>query len=105
MMLFLPADTWIRLVLWMLIGLDVYACYGVKHSKLEHHVKRRKGLTILNMTGIALSVLSVITGLWHQQTVGWEEDKTLLVISFVFAFTHCAFYMVRIWKQTSEKKK
>ena len=105
MMLFLPADTWIRLVLWMLIGLDVYACYGVKHSNLEHHVKRRKGLTILNMTGIALSVLSVITGLWHQQTVGWEEDKTLLVISFVFAFTHCAFYMVRIWKQTSEKKK
>ncbi|WP_302561487.1 amino acid permease [Phocaeicola sartorii] len=105
MMLFLPADTWIRLVLWMLIGLDVYTCYGVKHSKLEHHVKRRKGLTILNMTGIALSVLSVITGLWHQQTVGWEEDKTLLVISFVFAFTHCAFYMVRIWKQTSEKKK
>ncbi len=105
MMLFLPADTWIRLVLWMLIGLDVYACYGVKHSKLEHHVKRRKGLTILKMTGIALSVLSVITGLWHQQTVGWEEDKTLLVISFVFAFTHCAFYMVRIWKQTSEKKK
>ena len=105
MMLFLPADTWIRLVLWMLIGLDVYACYGVKHSKLEHHVKRRKGLTILNMTGIALSVLSVMTGLWHQQTVGWEEDKTLLVISFVFAFTHCAFYMVRIWKQTSEKKK
>ena len=105
MMLFLPADTWIRLVLWMLIGLDVYACYGVKHSKLEHNVKRRKGLTILNMTGIALSVLSVITGLWHQQTVGWEEDKTLLAISFVFAFTHCAFYMVRIWKQTSEKKK
>lgn len=80
----------------MLIGPDVYACYGVKHSKLEHNVKRRKGLTILNMTGIALSVLSVITGLWHQQTVGWEEDKTLLAISFVFAFTHCAFYMVRI---------
>lgn len=104
MMLFLPADTWIRLVLWMLIGLDVYACYGVKHSKLEHNVARRRGLTILNTIGIALSVLSVITGLWHQQTVGWNEDKTLLVISFVFAFTHCAFYMLRIWRQTSEKK-
>ena len=104
MMLFLPADTWIRLVLWMLIGLDIYACYGVKHSKLEQHIPRRRGLTILNMIGIALSVLSVITGLWHQQTVGWDEDKTLLIISFVFAFTHCAFYMVRIWGQTSQKK-
>ncbi|WP_455673505.1 amino acid permease [Phocaeicola sp.] len=105
MMLFLPADTWIRLILWMLVGLDIYACYGVKHSKLEHNVTRRRGLTVLNMIGIALSVLSVITGLWHQQTVGWEEDKTLLIISFVFAFTHCAFYMIRIWKQTSEKKR
>lgn len=104
MMLFLPADTWIRLVLWMLIGLDIYACYGVKHSKLEQHIPRRRGLTILNMIGIALSVLSVITGLWHQQTVGWDEDKTLLIISFVFAFTHCAFYMVHIWRQTSQKK-
>ncbi len=104
MMLFLPADTWIRLVLWMLIGLDIYACYGVKHSKLEQHIPRRSGLTILNMIGIALSVLSVITGLWHQQTVGWDEDKTLLIISFVFAFTHCTFYMVRIWRQTSQKK-
>lgn len=100
MMLFLPADTWIRLVLWMLIGLDVYACYGVKHSKLEPNVPRRKGVTILNTLGLALSVLSVITGLWHQQTVGWDEDMTLLFISFAFAFTHCAFYMVRIWKQT-----
>lgn len=70
MMLFLPADTWIRLVLWMLIGLDVYACYGVKHSKLEQHIPRRRGLTILNMIGIALSVLSVFTGLWHQQIRG-----------------------------------
>lgn len=35
MMCFLPADTWIRLVLWMLIGLDVYASYGIRHCKLE----------------------------------------------------------------------
>lgn len=43
MMLFLPADTWIRLVLWMLIGLDIYVGYGMKHSKLEHGVKKSSG--------------------------------------------------------------
>ena len=103
MMVFLPADTWIRLVLWMLVGLDIYALYGVKHSKMEHNVSRRKGLTVLNSIGIGLSVLSVITGLWHQQTAGWDTDKTLLIISFVFAFTHCAFYVWRMWKQTRTK--
>jgi APA family basic amino acid/polyamine antiporter len=103
MMVFLPADTWIRLVLWMLIGLDIYAVYGVKHSKMEHNVSRRKGLTILNAIGIGLSVLSVITGLWHQQTAGWDSDKTLLYISFVFAFTHCGWYVWRMWKQTRTK--
>lgn len=88
-----------RLVLWMLIGLDIYVCYGIKHSKLEHMQKHRSGQTTLDMIGITLSVLCVITGLWHQQTVGWGESKILLIISFVFAFTHLAFYLYRLGKQ------
>ena len=103
MMVFLPADTWIRLVVWMLIGLDVYAAYGIRHSKLEPDVPYRKGDMALNITGLILAVLCVITGLWHQQTVGWSADKTLLGISFAFAFTHCAYFMWRMWKQTRQK--
>lgn len=104
MMCFLPADTWIRLVLWMLIGLDIYACYGIKHSKLEGHIPNRKGSNVLNMLGVTLSVLCIITGLWHQQTVGWNESKILLTISFIFAFTHCAYYVYRMWKHASTSK-
>ena len=96
MMVFLPADTWIRLVLWMLIGLDIYVHYGIKHSKLEPMRAHRKGETALNLIGIALSVLCVITGLWHQQTVGWDESKVLLGISFVFAFAHMAYFLRRL---------
>ena len=99
MMVFLPADTWIRLVLWMLIGLDIYVSYGIKHSKLGQGQTHRQGTRLLNMTGIALAVLCVITGLWHQQTVGWEADKTLLVISFLFALTHLASYIHRLSKE------
>jgi basic amino acid/polyamine antiporter, APA family len=31
----LPVDTWIRLGVWLLIGLAIYATYGVRHSKLR----------------------------------------------------------------------
>ena len=99
MMVFLPADTWIRLVLWMLIGLDIYVSYGIKHSKLGQGQTHRQGTRLLDMTGIALAVLCVITGLWHQQTVGWEADKTLLIISFLFSLTHLAFYIHRLAKE------
>ncbi|HKP67675.1 MAG TPA: amino acid permease C-terminal domain-containing protein, partial [Pyrinomonadaceae bacterium] len=31
----LPFDTWMRLLVWMLIGLGIYFGYSVKHSKLR----------------------------------------------------------------------
>ena len=31
----LPFDTWMRLVIWLIIGFFVYFAYGVKHSKLR----------------------------------------------------------------------
>jgi basic amino acid/polyamine antiporter, APA family len=33
MMAFLPSDTWIRLIVWMVLGLVIYFAYGKSHSK------------------------------------------------------------------------
>lgn len=101
LMIFLPADTWIRLVLWMLIGLDIYSAYGVQHSRLEPgDDRRRKGMTVLNLLALGLSALCIITGFWHQQGTGWAADKTMLVIAVVFGLVHIAVYTVRLWRTT-----
>jgi APA family basic amino acid/polyamine antiporter len=34
----LPSDTWIRLLVWMAIGLLIYFTYSVRHSKVARHV-------------------------------------------------------------------
>ena len=103
LMLFLPADTWIRLVIWMLLGLDIYSGYGMRHSAIEpqpsdSEAAPRHGQTVLRTLQFALAALCVITGFWHQQSVGWEADKTLFVVSIVFGLSHVAWITARLAK-------
>ncbi|RYF86105.1 MAG: amino acid permease [Chitinophagaceae bacterium] len=88
MMVFLPMDTWIRLLVWMLIGMDVYLAYGAKHSRLGNGTTTRKGMRIARYTGIGLALLLIVVGFLHQYGVGFETDRTLLYISIVFAVVH-----------------
>lgn len=88
MMVFLPMDTWIRLLVWMLIGLDIYLVYGAKNSHLGNGTDNRKGMRMARYTGLALAGLLVVAGLLHQYVVGFDTDKTLLYISIGFAVIH-----------------
>lgn len=96
MMVFLPADTWIRLLLWMLIGLDIYLVYGVKNSHLGDGTDNRHGMKTARLTGIGLAVLLAVAGFLHQVTVGFDEDYTLLIIAILFALFHIVLYTVHI---------
>ncbi|MCL4512439.1 MAG: hypothetical protein M1421_00245, partial [Candidatus Eremiobacteraeota bacterium] len=40
LMLSLPIITWIRFVVWLVIGLGIYFFYGNKHSTLRNPVRK-----------------------------------------------------------------
>ena len=96
MMVFLPMDTWIRLLVWMLIGMDIYLAYGVKHSELGNGTTTRKGMKVARYTGIGLALLLIVAGLLHQYVVGFDEDRTLLYISLAFAVIHLGVFANRL---------
>ena len=92
MMVFLPLDTWIRLLVWMLIGFDVYLFYGLKHSALSDHenLTYDRSNRIVSFCGIGLAVLLAIVALVHHNTVK-EPDTVLFIVSIgicYFAFSH-----------------
>lgn len=96
MMVFLPMDTWIRLLVWMLIGMDIYLAYGVKNSHLGNGTTTRKGMKVARYTGLVLAALLIVAGLLHQSGVGFNEDRTLLYISIIFALVHLFVFGARL---------
>jgi APA family basic amino acid/polyamine antiporter len=96
MMVFLPMDTWIRLLVWMLIGMDIYLAYGAKNSKLGNGTTTRKGMKVARYTGLGLCILLIIAGFLHQYVTGFENDRTLLYISIVFAVIHLIVFAGRL---------
>ena len=96
MMVFLPMDTWIRLIVWMLIGFDIYLVYGAKHSHLGNGTTSRKGMKIARLVGLGMAVLLIVAGFLHQYIAGFETDRTLLYIAIGFAVIHMGVFASKL---------
>ncbi|MEO5998427.1 MAG: amino acid permease [Chitinophagaceae bacterium] len=100
MMVFLPLDTWIRLLVWMLIGFDVYLFYGLKKSGLSDHLPatHARGNRIVSICGLLLvALLTVVAFIHHLTTV--EPDWILFIISLAFAAVHLVVYLAKLGKK------
>jgi APA family basic amino acid/polyamine antiporter len=91
MMVFLPLDTWIRLIVWMMIGFDLYLFYGMKHSILNSGSFDGKSYRIVSLSGLAMVVALVVVAFVHHSNP--EIDDTFLYyFSLIFAAIHAVVY-------------
>ncbi|SCY57107.1 amino acid permease [Flavobacterium caeni] len=91
MMVFLPLDTWIRLIVWMMIGFDLYLFYGMKNS-----VQNSEGFSLSNYRtvasyGFGMVVALVVVAVIHHadETI---DDHFLYYFSLAFAAVHAMIY-------------
>ncbi len=100
MMVFLPYDTWIRLIVWMVIGMDIYLLYGMKHSKInDGRILGNKGglhavhavdwgsIKRVGWVSIGMCLLLLVLTLVHQYQYPGEE-LSLYYFSLMFGGFH-----------------
>jgi APA family basic amino acid/polyamine antiporter len=92
MMVFLPFDTWIRLIVWMLIGHNIYTFYGSRHSKLGTN----KSVKMLSGIGISIAVLLAVFVIAHQAQIGWQENSAFAFTLLGISLVHIVLYGVRL---------
>lgn len=105
MMVFLPFDTWIRLFVWMLIGMDIYAAYGVRKSKMNEGVKHFKDKSIISVCGLGLALgLLILAIIHHFSTVEAERDVVFFIISIVIGILHILYFTYRYFKDKKTER-
>jgi APA family basic amino acid/polyamine antiporter len=97
MMVFLPLDTWIRLLVWMVIGLDVYMFYGMKNSELSDHKPASyvKGTKTVSITGLLLVLLLIGVAFVHHTLD--PTDINLFYFTLIFSVLHILLYLQRFF--------
>ncbi|MDR1372309.1 MAG: amino acid permease [Dysgonamonadaceae bacterium] len=88
MMIYLPFDTWIRLILWMIFGHDIYVFYGSKKSKLGAKSAPR----LLSLIGLGISLLLGGFVVAHQSQIGWDNNIAFNIVLLTIAVAHISLY-------------
>jgi basic amino acid/polyamine antiporter, APA family len=93
MMVFLPLDTWIRLIVWMMIGFDLYLFYGMKNSHLNHGSYSKGNYRMVAGSGLGMALALVAVAFIHHEDPA-ADDTALFYFSLAFAALHVVAYLV-----------
>ena len=94
MMISLSIDTWIRLVVWMMVGFDIYLVRGSKYSLLsasDTPAEKQHTRNVTAASGLILCILlGILTYVHHRSELG--NDTDLIIFSTIIAF-HLFYYL------------
>lgn len=93
MMVFLPLDTWIRLIVWMMIGFDLYIFYGMKNSVLNKGNFDHNSYKVVSLSGLGMVVALVVVAIIHHSDPA-IDDAFLYYFSLVFSAIHALIYFM-----------
>lgn len=91
MMVFLPLDTWIRLIVWMMIGFDLYLFYGMKNSTLNKGEYSLKNQKTVAGAGLGMVLILIIVAFIHHNDPNLD-DTYLFYFSLLFSMIHAFVY-------------
>ena len=91
MMVFLPLDTWIRLIVWMMIGFDLYLFYGMKNSHLNKGQFSLNSYKTVSAAGLGMVLALVVIAFIHHNDPN-IDDHFLFYFSLFFAALHTLVY-------------
>ena len=91
MMVFLPLDTWIRLIVWMMIGFDLYLFYGMKNSVLNKGNFGLNSYKTVATSGFGMVIALIVVAFVHHSDVS-NDDHFLFSFSLAFAALHAVIY-------------
>ena len=93
MMVFLPLDTWIRLIVWMMIGFDLYLFYGMKNSLLNKGNFGSNSFKTVAGSGMGM-VLALVAIAFIHHSDKTIDDHFLFYFSLAFAGLHAIMYAI-----------
>jgi APA family basic amino acid/polyamine antiporter len=91
MMVFLPLDTWIRLIVWMMIGFDLYLFYGMKNSIQNQGSFSLNNYKVVAGSGLGMVLALIGVAFIHHMDES-IDDQFLFYFSLVFAALHTLIY-------------
>lgn len=99
LMAFLPFDTWIRLLVWLLIGLDIYERFGTKNSKMNAGKKHFKDRVIISICGVAIAIILIAMGFVHHfEFAEPGEDVVIFYTALAVGVGHMIYFGIRYFK-------